>query len=107
MANSPWTEPDHNDLITATETGLACRRGDFVIDPWKSTHTAVITHAHADHARPVAQIYYASESSVPLLKRRLGEHLDIRGIPFSQPFKLGETLVSFHPAGHVLGSAQV
>ena len=107
MALSTRTESDKEDLIQATDTGLVCRRGDFVIDPWKTTKTAVITHAHADHARPVAQVYYASESSVPLLKRRLGEHLDIRGVPFSEPFQLGETTVSFHPAGHVLGSAQV
>ena len=107
MAVSKQFDPGKDDLIQATDAGLVCRRGDFVIDPWKTTHTALITHAHADHARPVAQVYYASDSSVPLLKRRLGEHLDIRGVPFSQPFKLGDTIVSFHPAGHVLGSAQV
>ncbi|WP_088921805.1 ligase-associated DNA damage response exonuclease [Granulosicoccus antarcticus] len=101
------TEPSEDDLIQATETGLVCRRGNFVIDPWKETHTALISHAHADHARPVAQVYYASESSVPLLKRRLGENLDIRGVPYSRTFELGQTRVSFHPAGHVLGSAQV
>lgn len=96
-----------SDLITATDTGLECPAGDFVIDPWKTTRTAVISHAHADHARPVAEHYYASESSVPLLKRRLGENLDIRGVPFGHPITLGDTIVSFHPAGHVLGSAQV
>ena len=107
MAVSTQIDTGDDDLIRATDAGLVCRRGDFVIDPWKTTHTALITHAHADHARPVAQVYYASESSVPLLKRRLGEHLDIRGVPFSQPLRLGDTTVSFHPAGHVLGSAQV
>lgn len=104
--------PEHSrqsvrDLITATETGLVCEAGGFVIDPWKATRTALISHAHADHARPVADHYYASESSVPLLKRRLGEDKDIRGVPFGQPFSLGETTVSFHPAGHVLGSSQI
>lgn len=97
----------HDDLIIATETGLDCPSGGFVIDPMKPTHTAVISHAHADHARPVAKLYYASESSLPLLKRRLGEDQDIRGIPFGQSLALGETTVSFHPAGHVLGSAQI
>ncbi len=96
-----------DDLIRATDTGLVCASGDFVIDPMKRTRTAVISHAHADHARPVADHYYASESSVPLLKRRLGEDQDIRGIPFGQPLTLGQTQVSFHPAGHVLGSAQI
>lgn len=94
-------------LLAATSIGLACRTGGFVIDPYRKTDISVITHAHADHARAVADIYYATESSVPLLRKRLGHTLDIRGIPFGQPFELGETTVSFHPAGHVLGSAQV
>lgn len=96
-----------NDLIHATDTGLVCDAGNFVIDPWKATPTALITHAHADHARPVADVYYASESSVPLLKRRLGEDKDIRGIAFGQSLTFADTQVSFHPAGHVLGSAQI
>lgn len=96
-----------NDLITATHTGLECRQGDFVIDPWKQTTTALISHAHADHARAVADVFYASKSSVPLLKRRLGENLDIRGVDFGKELKFNDTIVSFHPAGHVLGSAQI
>ncbi|NND90513.1 MAG: ligase-associated DNA damage response exonuclease [Granulosicoccus sp.] len=96
-----------DELILGSEGGLECPAGDFVIDPWQETRTALITHAHADHARPVAQIYYASESSVPLLKHRLGEELDIRGVRFGEPISLGATRVSFHPAGHVLGSAQI
>lgn len=96
-----------NDLIVATDTGLACQSGNFVIDPWQTTQTALVTHAHADHARPVAQVYYASESSVPLLRRRLGEDKDIRGIAFGEKIPFNDTLVSFHPAGHVLGSAQI
>jgi len=95
------------DLIKATDTGLECRAGGFVIDPWKTTHTAFITHAHADHARPVASTYYASESSVPLLKKRLGDDKDIRGLAFGQRMRFGDTIVSLHPAGHVLGSAQI
>ncbi len=100
-------DSDKADLIRATSTGLVCDAGQFVIDPWKSTHTALITHAHADHARPVAQVYYASESSVPLLKQRLGEDKDIRGVPFGHVVSFGQTNVSFHPAGHILGSSQI
>ena len=95
------------DLIQPIDGGLACPAGNFVIDPWESTHTALITHAHADHARPVAEVYYASESSVPLLKKRLGDDKDIRGVAFGQAMTFGDTQVSFHPAGHVLGSAQI
>jgi putative mRNA 3-end processing factor len=94
-------------LLEATDRGLECAAGDFVIDPYRKTHTAVLTHAHADHARAVAQTYYAAHSCVPLLRRRLGDGLDIRAVEFGQPIQLGGTRVSFHPAGHVLGSAQI
>lgn len=94
-------------LIEATDRGLVCAAGDFLIDPWKRTRVSLVTHAHADHARPVADITYAAEPSVPLLKRRLGDDLDIRGVPFGQRMTFGDTVVSFHPAGHVLGSAQI
>jgi len=94
-------------LIEATDRGLVCAAGDFVIDPWKRTRVSLVTHAHADHARRVADVTYAAESSVPLLRRRLGDDLDIRGVPFGERRRFGDTIVSFHPAGHVLGSAQI
>jgi len=105
MSQSPETrEPD---LIELTEVGLQCTQGSFTIDPWKEVDVALITHAHADHARPVAKIYYAAKSCVPFLKYRLGEDFDIRGVEFGQQLKFGPTTVSFHPAGHILGSAQI
>lgn len=101
------TPAQKTPLLSATDNGLECAAGNFVIDPYRKTRTAVLTHAHADHARPVAETYYAASSSVPLLQRRLGRHFDIRGVEFGQPLQLGDTTVSFHPAGHVLGSAQI
>ncbi len=97
----------NNPLLQATNRGLECTAGGFTIDPYQSTRISVITHAHADHARRVAEVYYAAKSSVALLKKRLGDDIDIRGVEFGQPFQLGGTSVSLHPAGHVLGSAQV
>ena len=94
-------------LIEATDGGLVCAAGGFVIDPWKRTKVSLVTHAHADHARPVADVTWAAESSVPLLRRRLGDDLDIRGVPFGKRLEFGDATVSFHPAGHVLGSAQI
>lgn len=107
MSSATNADSTGRQLIGATDAGLVCEAGNFVIDPYRQTHTALITHAHADHARPVAQIYYASEASVPLLKKRLGEDKDIRGVKFGEPLNFGTTKVSFHPAGHVLGSAQI
>lgn len=68
--------------------------------------TACITHAHADHARPGHGTYYAAESCVPILQRRLGK-VRIKGIPYGERVTIGDARVSFHPAGHCLGSAQV
>ncbi|MEL7061603.1 MAG: ligase-associated DNA damage response exonuclease [Acidobacteriota bacterium] len=101
------TLPGPDDLVHVDGRGLYCPAGDFHIDPWKPVPRAVITHAHADHARPDMDSYLATEASVPILRRRLHEGADIRGVPFGEQLCLGAATVSFHPAGHVLGSAQV
>lgn len=95
------------DLIRLTDKGLYCAAGDFHIDPWGACDRALITHAHADHARPVAEHFIATAESLPVLHRRLGAERDIRGVEYAEPLQLGDALVSFHPAGHVLGSAQI
>jgi putative mRNA 3-end processing factor len=97
-------EPD--DLLLTTPSGLFCPAGGFHVDPWGPAETALITHAHADHARPGARAYVCAEPCVPLL-RRLGPEASIRGVPYGDRFELGSVTVSLHPAGHVLGSAQV
>jgi len=94
-------------LIEATDRGLACAAGGFTIDPWKPVDVSLVTHAHADHARPVAKVTYAAHSSIPLLRKRLGPDLELRGVDWGEPLAFGDTTVSFHPAGHVLGSAQI
>lgn len=95
------------DLIQPTERGLYCPAGDFHIDPWRPVERAVITHAHGDHARWGHRVYYASHGSRPLLERRLSRDALILTCDFGKPFRLGDAWVSFHPAGHILGSAQV
>ncbi len=102
------------ELVRPDSRGLACTQADLVIDPWNPgpQDTAVITHAHADHARQGAGRYIALRDSEPLLRVRLGRDIvleslepgEVREIPGSG----GETVqLSLHPAGHVLGSAQV
>lgn len=95
------------DVITLTPKGLYCPAGDFYIDPWKPVETAIITHAHADHARPGSDRYHAANSGLGLLKKRLGALIAINGYAFGEQVKLGDAVVSLHPAGHVLGSAQI
>jgi putative mRNA 3-end processing factor len=94
------------DLVVRTNAGLFCPAGDFYIDPWQPVRCAVITHGHGDHARSGSERYYTTAAGLPILHWRLGEQ-DFRAYPYGESFDLGHTRVSFHPAGHVLGSAQV
>jgi putative mRNA 3-end processing factor len=94
------------DLVVASPAGLYCPAGDFYIDPWRPVERAVITHGHSDHARAGSHAYYSSAAGLPILRWRLGEQ-DYRGFAYGEPFGLGGAQVSLHPAGHVLGSAQV
>lgn len=94
-------------LITVRPEGLYCEKGGFYIDPWRSVETALITHAHSDHARSGSAQYIATAQSEGILRRRLGEDIQLQGVAYGAPIKLGETWVSLHSAGHVLGSAQI
>jgi len=86
--------------------GLYCPAGGFHIDPWRPVPVAVITHGHGDHARGGMGQYHCSTASVPILRWRLGEQV-VHAHDYGQAFRLGDAKVSLHPAGHVLGSAQV
>jgi putative mRNA 3-end processing factor len=94
-------------LLTETPDGLYCEAGGFHIDPWGAVPRAVITHAHGDHARAGSAAYLCADACAPLLARRFGPEASIASQPYGQALTLGATRVSFHPAGHVLGSAQV
>jgi len=94
-------------MLTETPAGLYCAEGDFHIDPWGSVPRALITHAHGDHARLGSQAYLCADACAPLLARRFGPDTTIESVPYGRPITLGRTVVSFHPAGHVLGSAQI
>jgi putative mRNA 3-end processing factor len=93
-------------LIVRPE-GLYCEAGGFYIDPRGRVDRALVTHAHSDHARPGHAHYLVSQSCLPLIKIRLGADISAEGIPFGEKRKIGGALVSFHPAGHILGSSQI
>ena len=97
---------DSADLVQMRPEGLYCPAGDFHIDPWRPVPRAVITHGHSDHARSGMGRYHAATPGLPILRWRLGEQ-DVVGHGYGEPFTLGSARVSLHPAGHVLGSAQV
>ncbi len=94
-------------LIVESPEGLYCPPGDFYVDPWKPVARAIITHAHGDHARWGSKAYLASQPGIAILRRRMGPDPTIEGMPYGTERMIGETRVSFHPAGHLLGSAQV
>ena len=94
-------------MLIETAQGLYCPDGDFHIDPWAPVARALITHAHGDHARFGSNAYLCTGETAPLLRRRFGSEPVIESIPYGQPLTFGSTRVSFHPAGHVLGSAQI
>ncbi|MEM6483087.1 MAG: ligase-associated DNA damage response exonuclease, partial [Pseudomonadota bacterium] len=86
--------------------GIFCPSGDFFIDPWRPVERALITHGHADHARPGHAHYLSTESAGPVIRHRLG-NIALEGIGFGETRQIGAANVSFHPAGHVPGSAQI
>lgn len=95
------------ELLQRTERGLYCPAGDFYIDPWRGVPRALITHAHSDHARWGSESYLCSPTCKPLLQIRLPNAPKIESVPYGQKMKIGDCTVSFHPAGHLLGSAQI
>jgi len=95
------------DLVVRRPQGLYCPAGDFYVDPWRKVERAVITHAHADHARAGHRHYLASRRGVGVLRARLGPHIDVMGLGWGEPLTIGGARVSLHPAGHILGAAQV
>jgi putative mRNA 3-end processing factor len=94
-------------LVSIDENGLYCQPGDFHIDPWGAVKRAIITHAHADHARTGSQQYLTAKSGQQVLRVRLGADAAIEGVEYGQCVPLNGVRVSLHPAGHILGSAQV
>jgi len=95
-----------SDLIVQRPEGLYCPPGDFYIDPWKPVARAVITHAHADHARRGHGHYLAAAPAEGVLRARLGD-ISLQTLAYGSAVDHFGVRVSLHPAGHVLGSAQV
>jgi putative mRNA 3-end processing factor len=95
------------DLIVQRPEGLYCPPGDFYIDPWRPVDRAVITHAHADHARMGHGHYLAATSAEGVLRARLGQGINLQNLDYGERITHQGVKLSLHPAGHVLGSAQV
>ena len=92
-------------LIQFTPQGLWCEAGGFHIDPWRPVERALITHGHSDHARPGHAHYLSTAGSAPVITHRLG--VTPQTVAYRERIAINGVTVSFHPAGHVPGSAQI
>ena len=95
------------DLVIARPEGLYCPPGDFYIDPWRPVERAVITHGHGDHARGGSRHYLAAAAGAGILRTRLGADINLQTLDYGERLDHHGVTLSLHPAGHVLGSAQV
>jgi putative mRNA 3-end processing factor len=94
-------------FLQVSAAGLYCPAGDFYIDPIAPVEYAIITHGHADHARPGHQHYLSSAAGVPILTSRLGVSIDVQGVGYGEIIDRKGVRISLHPSGHILGAAQV
>ncbi len=94
-------------LLQFLAEGIYCVPGKFYIDPWKPVDMAIVTHGHADHARSGMKKYLCHHFTVPILKSRIGADIQVAGLDYNEPVTINGVRVSLHPAGHIIGSAQI
>jgi putative mRNA 3-end processing factor len=94
-------------LLTTNSNGIYCAQADVYIDPWRGVDKAIITHAHSDHARTGSKQYLAHTNSEQILKQRLGKNINVETKNYNETFTINGVQISLHPAGHIMGSAQV
>lgn len=94
-------------LLQFTNKGIYCPEGKFYIDPWRPVKKALITHTHADHSRPGHQHYLAHHHSEKIMRQRLGDDIQIETTEYGKSININGVKASFHPAGHIPGSAQI
>src|SRR5438445_9997933 len=97
------------DILLPAAAGLCCKPGGFHIDPVRAVERAVITHGHSDHARPGHGAVLATQETLDMMRLRYGDNFagSTQAIAYGETIKLGGVTIKFHPAGHVLGSAQI
>ena len=93
-------------LLIYTNKGIYCEQADVYIDPWKKVPKAFITHGHSDHARPGSGQYVCVNESKNILKFRLKTQ-NVSSFAFGEEILVNGVKFSFHPAGHIIGSAQI
>lgn len=95
------------NLLEFTDNGIYCKQADVYIDPWKPVDKALITHGHADHSRWGNKYYLCTHAAKPVINYRLGLNINIESVDFGEVRTINGVKFSFHPAGHIIGSAQI
>lgn len=97
------------ELLHPAPEGLYCPAGDFYIDPVRPVDRALITHGHADHARAGSNHVLATSQTLDIMRIRFGKHYARTSqiADYGKPLNINGVTVTFYPAGHVLGSAQI
>ncbi len=93
-------------LLAFNDKGIYCAQADVYLDPWRPVDKAIISHGHADHSRWGHKKYITHHSNIPIIKHRLGE-INVSGKNWNETFMINNVQFSFHPAGHIIGSAQI
>ena len=101
--------PHPQDWMRVCPEGLRCLPGGFVIDPVRPVERAIVTHAHADHARPGHAAVLATAETIAIAAHRMGQGAwpATQALPYGQALQVNGVAITLQPAGHVLGSAQV
>ena len=101
--------PHPETWIEIRPQGLYCAPGGFYVDPVRAVDRAVITHGHADHARAGHGAVAATAETLAIMTARYGAEPEQsrQALALGETLRIGDVAVSLHPAGHVLGSAQV
>ena len=93
-------------MLEFTDKGIYCPRADVYIDPWKPVQRALITHGHSDHSRWGHQHYLCTRLAKPVIRHRLGP-VNLETVEYGEVRTINGVDFSFHPAGHIVGSAQI
>ena len=94
-------------MIQFKSEGFYCPQADVYIDPWQPVEKAIITHGHSDHARFGHKVYLCHTFSKPILQLRLGSDITVQTLAYNETISINGVKISLHPAGHIIGSAQV
>jgi putative mRNA 3-end processing factor len=94
-------------LLEFTDKGICCPVAGVYLDPWKPVDKAIISHGHSDHAYSGHKHYLCTSGAMPVIKHRLNLSDNIETLEYGESVNINGVILSFHPAGHIPGSAQI